>query len=140
MINRRTLRSALKAMLGHRFDYTIFIRGLIVHARHGLPLHETQFGQRFVVDIELHADHLDAVRSDDLNDTVDYSHVVPLVAKSFALSTHSALGQVSTAVAEELLKTYARLDAVTVTVHTPHAPILAIFDEVGARITLRRRP
>ncbi|WP_346658837.1 dihydroneopterin aldolase [Bradyrhizobium sp. CW1] len=50
-------------MLGHRFDNTSFIKALVVHARHGLLPHEAQFGQKFVIDVDLHADHLDAARS-----------------------------------------------------------------------------
>jgi len=37
---------------------TIFIKGLVIHARHGVMDHETEVGQRFVIDIELFADRL----------------------------------------------------------------------------------
>ena len=35
---------------------TIFIKGIVVHARHGVMKHETEVGQRFVIDLELYAD------------------------------------------------------------------------------------
>ncbi|WP_247777541.1 dihydroneopterin aldolase [Bradyrhizobium sp. CW1] len=77
--------------------------------------------------------------SDNVNDTIDYSEVVTLVMKSFAASGRCLLEPLAAAIAEELLRTYAGLDAVTVTVHKPHAPVVANFDDVGVRTT-RRRP
>ena len=32
---------------------TIFIHGIMVHARHGMLNHEAEVGQRFVIDVEL---------------------------------------------------------------------------------------
>ena len=32
---------------------TIFITGVVIHARHGVMEHETEVGQRFVIDLEL---------------------------------------------------------------------------------------
>ena len=49
---------------------TIFITGVVVHARHGVMEHETEVGQRFVIDLELFSDLSDASRSDRLADTV----------------------------------------------------------------------
>ena len=34
---------------------TIFITGVVIHARHGVMEHETEVGQRFVIDLELSA-------------------------------------------------------------------------------------
>jgi dihydroneopterin aldolase len=42
------------------------------------------------------------------------------------------------AVAEAILATFARVDAVKVTVHKPHAPIAAIFEDVGV-VLIRKR-
>jgi len=35
---------------------TIFIKGISIHARHGVMEHETEVGQRFVIDLELLTD------------------------------------------------------------------------------------
>ena len=35
---------------------TIFVTGLSIHARHGVMDHETEVGQRFVIDLELSVD------------------------------------------------------------------------------------
>ena len=55
---------------------TIFISGVVIHARHGVMEHETEVGQRFVIDLELAADLSESSRTDRLADTVSYSNVV----------------------------------------------------------------
>ena len=55
---------------------TIFINGVVIHARHGVMEHETEVGQRFVIDLELTADLSESSRTDRLADTVSYSNVV----------------------------------------------------------------
>ena len=55
---------------------TIFITGLVIHARHGVMEHETEVGQRFVIDLELYTDLSESSRTDRLADTVSYANVV----------------------------------------------------------------
>ena len=45
---------------------TIFIRGLVIHARHGVMEHETEVGQRVVIDLELSSDLSESSRTDRL--------------------------------------------------------------------------
>ena len=41
------------AIEGQAMTDTIFITGVVIHARHGVMEHETEVGQRFVIDLEL---------------------------------------------------------------------------------------
>ena len=43
---------------------TIFITGVVIHARHGVMEHETEVGQRFVIDLELYTDLSESSRTD----------------------------------------------------------------------------
>jgi len=45
---------------------SIFVRGLLIHAHHGVMPHEENVGQRFVIDLELAIDLAPAGRSDKL--------------------------------------------------------------------------
>ena len=49
---------------------TIFIHGILIHARHGVLDHESEVGQRFVIDLELSTDLGESSRTDRLKDTV----------------------------------------------------------------------
>ena len=117
---------------------TIFIRGLVIHARHGVMEHETEVGQRFVIDLELSADLSDSSHTDRLADTVSYSNVVATATAAFKDANYKLLERAAGAVAEAVLTAFPRVRAVKVTVHKPHAPISAIFDDVGVILTRSR--
>jgi dihydroneopterin aldolase len=119
---------------------TIFIKGLVIHARHGVMDHETEVGQRFVVDLELYSDLSEPSRSDHLSDTVSYANVVTTAVAAFKNVNYKLLERSAGAVADAVLATFPRIRAIKVTVHKPHAPIAAIFEDVGVVLTRSRHP
>src|SRR5262245_53266665 len=119
---------------------TIFVTGLVIHARHGVMEHETEVGQRFVIDLELYADLQESSRTDRLADTVSYSDVVATTTSAFKNTNYKLLERAAGAVADAILSHFPRIRAVKVTVHKPHAPIAAIFDDVGVVLTRSRHP
>src|SRR5438552_18107730 len=119
---------------------TIFITGLVIHARHGVMEHETEVGQRFVIDLELYTDLSESSHTDRLVDTVSYANVVTTATSAFKNTNYKLLERAAGAVADAILTTFSRLRAVKVTVHKPHAPIAAIFDDVGVELTRNRHP
>jgi dihydroneopterin aldolase len=119
---------------------TIFIKGLVIHARHGVMDHETAVGQRFVIDIELFADLSESSRTDYLADTVSYANVVTTAVAAFKNTNYKLLERAAGAVADAILAAFPRIRAVKVTVHKPHAPIAAIFEDVGVVLTRSRHP
>ena len=119
---------------------TIFIKGVVIHARHGVMEHETEVGQRFVIDLELFSDLQEASHSDRLADTVSYSQVVATATAAFKNSNYRLLERAAGAVADAILAAFPRVRAVKVTVHKPHAPIAEIFEDVGVVLTRNRHP
>jgi 7,8-dihydroneopterin aldolase/epimerase/oxygenase len=119
---------------------TIFITGVVVHARHGVMEHETEVGQRFVIDLELFSDLSDASRSDRLADTVSYSQVVSTATAAFKNANYKLLERAAGAVADAILAAFPHIRAVKITVHKPHAPIAEIFEDVGVVLTRNRHP
>ena len=117
---------------------TIFIKGVLIHARHGLLDHEAEVGQRFVIDLDLSIDLAESSRTDKLSDTVSYSDVVATATAAFKDRNYYLLERAAGAVAEAVLSAFERISTVKVTVHKPHAPIAAIFDDVGVIITRTR--
>jgi dihydroneopterin aldolase len=119
---------------------TIFVTGLVIHARHGVMEHETEVGQRFVIDLELYADLQESSHTDRLADTVSYSDVVTTTTAAFKNTNYKLLERAAGAVADAILSHFSRIRAVKVTVHKPHAPIAAIFEDVGVVLTRSRHP
>jgi dihydroneopterin aldolase len=119
---------------------TIFITGLVLHARHGVMDHETEVGQRFVIDLDLTVDLTESSRTDRLSDTVSYSNVVACATAAFKDANYKLLERAAGAVADAILSAFPKITAVKIKVHKPHAPIAAIFDDVGVIITRQRQP
>ncbi len=119
---------------------TIFIKGVVVHARHGVMKHETEVGQRFVIDLDLYADLSESSRSDRLSDTISYSNVVATATDAFKNANYKLLERAAGAVADAVLSSFPKVRSIKVTVHKPHAPIAEIFEDVGVVLTRNRHP
>jgi dihydroneopterin aldolase len=116
----------------------VFVSGLVIHAHHGVMEHESKVGQRFVLDLELSIDLKDAARSDKLVDTVSYSAIVETASRAFTAQSYRLVETAAGAVADTLLAGFARATSVRVTVRKPHAPIAAIFADVGVTLVRGR--
>jgi dihydroneopterin aldolase len=116
----------------------IFIRGLSLHAHHGVLPYEGKVGQSFTIDLTLDIDLSTAGKSDKVADTVSYDQVVAAATEAFTSQKFKLIEAAATEVAERTLAKFSRVRAIEVTIHKPHAPIAAIFSDVGVTI-LRKR-
>jgi 7,8-dihydroneopterin aldolase/epimerase/oxygenase len=116
----------------------IFVSGLALHAYHGVMPHEAKVGQTFKLDLALDIDLADASRSDKLKDTVSYDFVVKIVSEAFCGRRCRLVEAAAGAVAETVLARCPKVSGVRVTVHKPHAPIAATFDDVGVTVVRKR--
>ncbi len=114
------------------------VRGLAIHGHHGVFAHERRDGQEFVIDLVLGVDTRVAARSDDLQDTVDYGTLVDEVRTAVADDPVDLIETLAQRIADVCLRN-ALVDTVEVTVHKPHAPIQATFEDVALTIN-RSRP
>ena len=113
----------------------ITLTGLRGRGRHGVYAEERERGQDFIVDAILELDLAPAAASDDVADTVDYGG---LAGHLLAVLTGEPVRLIET-LAERLLAVCLadpRVEAATVTVHKPQAPIPHEFADVA--VTLRR--
>ena len=70
---------------------------------------------------------------------LSYASVVATATAAFKNSNYKLLERAAGAVADAILAAFPRIDAVKVTVHKPHAPIAAIFEDVGVVLTRKRQ-
>jgi len=117
---------------------SIFVRGLALHAYHGVMPHEAKVGQSFTLDLIVDIDLADAGRSDKVADTVSYDLLVAVAAQAFCAERYRLVEAAAGAVADAVLAEFPRVGSVRVTVHKPHAPIAATFDDVGVEIMRSR--
>jgi dihydroneopterin aldolase len=116
----------------------VFVTGLALHAYHGVMQHEAKVGQTFTLDLVLDIDLGEAARTDKLAHTVGYDQVVTVATESFCSRRYRLVEAAAGAVATAVLERFPQVQAVQVTVHKPHAPIAATFDDVGVSITRTR--
>ena len=116
----------------------VFVKGLVLHAYHGVMQHEAKVGQTFRLDLQLAIDLAEASRSDKLKHTVSYDLVVTAASEAFVARRYRLVEAAAGAVADAVLARFPQVQAVAVTVHKPHAPIAATFDDVGVTIERTR--
>jgi dihydroneopterin aldolase len=116
----------------------IFVRGLSLHAYHGVMPYEGKVGQSFTIDLTLEIDLATAARSDKVADTVSYDQVVEAASQAFTAQKFKLIEAAAGKVADAVLSRFPRVRSVEVTIHKPHAPIAATFSDVGVTI-LRKR-
>jgi len=113
----------------------IELRGIEAFGHHGVLEHEQALGQAFSVDVALELDLAPAGASDALTDTVDYGalsgDLAAVVSDERATTSSSGSRPASPRSASR-----PAVDAVTVTVHKPHAPVPVPLADVA--VTLRR--
>jgi dihydroneopterin aldolase len=111
---------------------------LAIHAYHGVMPHEGKVGQTFKLDLVLEIDLAAAAGSDKLASTASYDKVVGAATEAFGAKRYRLVEAAAGAVADAILTRFAPVTGVRVTVHKPHAPVAATFDDIGISI-LRRR-
>ena len=116
----------------------IFIRGLSLHAYHGVMPYEGKVGQSFMIDLVLDIDLSTAARTDKVADTVSYDQVVAAASTAFTSQKFKLIEAAAGKVADSVLAKFPRVRSVEVTIHKPHAPIAATFSDVGVTLSRRR--
>ena len=117
---------------------TIFVKGLALHAYHGVMQHEAKVGQTFYLDLLLILELGNASRTDKLKDTVSYDLVIKTVAEAFCGRRYRLVEAAAGAVAEVVLARCPQVRGVRITVHKPHAPVAATFEDIGVTIERAR--
>ncbi|MBV9557130.1 MAG: dihydroneopterin aldolase [Pseudolabrys sp.] len=116
----------------------IYIKGLVIHAFHGVMPHEAKVGQSFTIDMMLDIDLSAAARSDKVADTVSYDQVVDVAKKAFLAQRLKLIESAAGKIADAVLAAFPKVRSIAVTIHKPHAPIAATFDNVGITLTRKR--
>jgi dihydroneopterin aldolase len=111
------------------------LSGLRVRGFHGVFEHERRDGQDFVVDAELEFSTEPAAASDDVTDTVHYGELAQRLAAVISGEPVNLIETLAARLVDECLAD-PRVEAATVTVHKPQAPIPLTFADVA--VTVRR--
>ena len=111
----------------------IKILNLKLPAKHGVYDFEKVKEGIFEIDIHMYLDLKNAMISDDIKDSVDYSKVVDLVRDIFSENDCNLIEYVAGKICKRMLEKYP-IQKVMIKIRKPHAPINADLDTVEVEI------
>jgi 7,8-dihydroneopterin aldolase/epimerase/oxygenase len=128
------------AHLGERgmsFDDKIILSNMVFRGRHGVHPAERELGQRFEVDVELGLDLSQAMASDLLQDTVDYSRAYAIVREEAEEHRYQLIEALAGAIVRRLLAELA-VSSVLVRVRKPQVPLNGILSCTAVEVQRQR--
>lgn len=116
----------------------VLVESLELHAYHGWHRHEGEFGQAFLLDIELETDIARAAVSDDLHHTLDYERIVNTIRALFVDRRYKLVEAAAAALARGLLAEFPDVLCVDLRVRKLKPPIPERLAAVGVHLRLPR--
>ena len=113
------------------------LRGLSIYTHHGVTDAEQEIGQRLVIDISFDVPDCDAVLTDRLEDTIDYSEVADIVALAATERSYRTLERLAAVIGERLMERYG-CESVRVRAAKPEPPLPLAIQEVAVEVVHER--
>jgi dihydroneopterin aldolase len=113
------------------------LRGISIYTHHGVSDAEQEVGQRLEFDISFDVPDCDAVLTDRIEDTVDYSEVCDIVVLAATERSYRTLERLAQVVGQRLIERYG-CDSVRVRASKPEPPLPLSIQDVGVEVTLER--
>jgi 7,8-dihydroneopterin aldolase/epimerase/oxygenase len=113
------------------------LRGISIYTHHGVTEAEREVGQRLEVDVSFDVPDCDAVLTDRVEDTVDYSQVCDIVVLAATERSYRTLERLGQVICERLME---RFDARSVHVRAakPEPPLPVTVGEAAVEVSLHR--
>jgi dihydroneopterin aldolase len=116
----------------------IGVARIAVFGRHGVLPEEAVLGQRFYISLDARIDLAPAGRSDDVAHTVSYADLTQIAVDIATERRFNLIEALAEAIAATILERFGAVEAITVRVDKPSAPVPAILDGVSIEITRHR--
>jgi dihydroneopterin aldolase len=113
------------------------VRGLSIFTHHGVSEAEREVGQRLEIDVSFDVPDCDAVLTDRLDDTVDYSEVCDIVALGATERSYKTLERLCHVIGERLMERFA-CESVRVRAAKPEPPLPLAVEEVAVEVVHER--
>ncbi len=123
------------------FDFPdrICLKGMSFYGYTGVFDYEKREGQIFLVDLTLCFMQLDAVKSDELSDTVHYGEVYEAVKNVVENSESNLIEYLAGQIISTVFEKFSLVLAVEAVVSKPNAPVEGVFDTMSVSIFRERK-
>jgi dihydroneopterin aldolase len=115
----------------------IELRGVSIYTHHGVSDAEQEVGQRLEFDVSFDVPDCDALLTDRLEDTADYSEACDIVALAATERSYRTLERLSQVVAERLMERFGS-ESVRVRASKPEPPLPLAVEEVAVEVVRER--
>ena len=115
----------------------IILHNMVFRGYHGVHPAERTLGQRFEIDVELGLDLSQAIVTDALHDTVDYSQVHASVREDVEDHQYQLIEALAGTLARRLIAEFP-ITSVLVRVRKPQVPLPGLLSFVAVEIQRRR--
>jgi dihydroneopterin aldolase len=115
------------------------IRGISIYTHHGVTDAEQEVGQRLEIDVSFDVPDCDAVLTDRIEDTIDYSEVCDIIALAATERSYRTLERLSHVIGERLAERYG-CEHVRVRAAKPEPPLPLAIEEVAVEVVQDRPP
>jgi dihydroneopterin aldolase len=122
---------------GPEASVEVELRGLSIYTHHGATDAEQEVGQRLEFDLSLDVPDCDAVLTDRLEDTVDYSEVCDIVALAATERSYRTLERLCHVVAERLVERFG-CESVRVRAAKPEPPLPIAIEQAAVEVVHER--
>ena len=109
------------------------IRGLSIYTHHGVTDAEQEVGQRLLFDVSFDVPSCDAVVTDRLEDTIDYSEACDLILLAATERNYRTLERLTQVIAERLAERFGS-ESVRVRAAKPEPPLPLAIEEVAVEV------
>ena len=116
----------------------ILVDSLELHGFHGWHKHEGEFGQHFMVDLEMSVDISRAARTDQLADALDYGAAITATRRLFRERRYRLLEAVAVALGRGLLAEFPTVLSVNVRVKKLSPPVPEKLGYAGVEVVVTR--
>ena len=116
----------------------INVRGLEIEACHGVFDFEKKNAQKFVFDIDLGVDFFSALKSDDIEETVNYADICGLIENITKNNTFNLIEKLALECAFQVLEKFEKVTKIKLCCNKPQAPLSQKFSSAGVTVELER--
>ncbi len=113
---------------------TISLEDIKVFAYHGLFDVEQKVGQWYVINVDLDYDFKDAIASDDLTGTIDYSKVNEIVLQEMSVSS-KLIEHVAGRISKKIKTTYPSIQKGKMSIQKLNPPVKGVVKSVKVALS-----
>ena len=117
---------------------SVILNDIRIYAFHGCMEEEARIGSDYIVNLEVETNMEEASQSDDLEDAVDYEKLLDIIKKEMLIRS-KLLEHVVERIIHQIMKDFAKVETVEITVAKQNPPIKGDIREVCIRLKKQRK-